>query len=156
MRVLQLNHSLILSYCAHNSMNSAVHMWLKTKALSKALTWLWSYRACKSFWFACHGGQASYFSVTEAPHNIESLRVSREETFCFFETWIPEWVSSPRSPTFQAGSFNHGTSALASSVKWLRLYRWTAAFWRPSWKIAAGSEWAGELNIFLTTIILRH
>ena len=27
-----------------------------------------------------------YLSVTEASHNIESLRVNKEETFCFFET----------------------------------------------------------------------
>ena len=31
-------------------------------------------------------GRARYLSVTEAPHNIQSLSVSREETFCFFET----------------------------------------------------------------------
>ena len=42
-------------------------------------------------------------------YNIESLWVSGEETFCFFETWKPEWGSNPRSPTFQAGSFNHCT-----------------------------------------------
>ena len=29
-------------------------------------------------------GRARYLSVTEALHNIESLRVSREETFFFF------------------------------------------------------------------------
>ena len=52
-------------------------------------------------------------SVTEAPHNIESLRVSWEETFCFFETWTPEWGSNARSPTFQAGSFNRCTRAPA-------------------------------------------
>ena len=27
----------------------------------------------------------------------------------FFETWMPERGSKPRSPTFQAGSFNHCT-----------------------------------------------
>ena len=54
-------------------------------------------------------GRARYLSVTEVPHNIESLRVSGEETFCFFETWRPEWELNPRSPTFQAGSFNHST-----------------------------------------------
>ena len=32
-------------------------------------------------------GRARYLSVTEAPHNIWSLRMSGEETFCFFETW---------------------------------------------------------------------
>ena len=50
--------------------------------------------------------------VTVAPHNIESLRVSGEETFCFFETWRPEWGSNPRSRTFQAGSFNPFTAKL--------------------------------------------
>ena len=55
-------------------------------------------------------GRARYFSVTEAPTNIEYLRVSGEETFCFFENWMPERGSKPRSPTFQAGSFNHCTS----------------------------------------------
>ena len=39
--------------------------------------------------------------VTEAPHNIESSRVSGKEIFC----WRPEWGSSPRPPTFQAGRF---------------------------------------------------
>ena len=42
---------------------------------------------------------------------LNLLRVSGEETCCFFETWRPEWGSSPRSPTFQAGSFNHCTRA---------------------------------------------
>ena len=31
--------------------------------------------------------RARDLSVTEAPHNIESSRVSGEETFCFFEGW---------------------------------------------------------------------
>ena len=52
-------------------------------------------------------GRARYLSVTEAPHNTEFLRVSRKETFCFLKTWRPEWGSNPRSPNFQAGSFNH-------------------------------------------------
>ena len=56
-------------------------------------------------------GWARYLSVTEAPPNIESLRVSGEETLCFFETWMPERGSDSRSPTFQAGSFNHYTMA---------------------------------------------
>ena len=50
-------------------------------------------------------GRARYFSVTEAPHNIASLRVSGEEQFCVFETWGPKWSSNPRSPTFQTGNF---------------------------------------------------
>ena len=37
--------------------------------------------------------------VTEAPHNTESLRVSSKETFCFFETWMPERRTNPPSPT---------------------------------------------------------
>ena len=36
-------------------------------------------------------GRARYISVTGAPQNIESSRVSEEETFCFLETWRPEW-----------------------------------------------------------------
>ena len=52
-------------------------------------------------------GRAHHLSVTEVPHNIESLRVSGEETFCHFETWRPEWGLNPRSKPFQAGSFNH-------------------------------------------------
>ena len=52
--------------------------------------------------------EARYLSVTEASHIIESLRMSREETFCFFETWRSEWGSNPWSPTFQAGSFKQG------------------------------------------------
>ena len=56
-------------------------------------------------------GRACYLSVTEAPHNIEYLRVSGEETLCSFETLRPEWGSSPRSPTFQAGNLNHCTRA---------------------------------------------
>ena len=63
---------------------------------------------------------ACYLSVTETLHNIESLRVNGEETFCFFETWRPEWGSNPRSPTFQAlaGSFNHGTKAPAHNAQY--------------------------------------
>ena len=35
----------------------------------------------------------------------------RRETFCFFETWMPEQGSNSRSPTFQECSFNHRTRA---------------------------------------------
>ena len=31
-------------------------------------------------------GRARYLSVTDAPRNTEALRVSGEETLCFFET----------------------------------------------------------------------
>ena len=50
---------------------------------------------------------------SEVPHNIDSLRVSGKETFCFFEAWRPEWGSNPRFPTFQLGSLNHRTRAPA-------------------------------------------
>ena len=60
-------------------------------------------------------GRARSLLVTEVPHNIESLRVSGEKTFVFFETWRPEWGSNTRSPTFQAGCFNHSTRAPPSS-----------------------------------------
>ena len=45
-------------------------------------------------------------SLTEAPHNIESLRVSGEDAFCFFKTWMLDRGLKQRSPTFQAGGFN--------------------------------------------------
>ena len=52
------------------------------------------------------------------------LRVSGEETFCFFETWRSERGSSPPSTTFQAGSFNHCTRVPAGrSVEiWRQIY----------------------------------
>ena len=50
-------------------------------------------------------GWARYLSVTDASNNIESLQVSGEETFCFFETCMPEQGLKSQSPTFQAGSF---------------------------------------------------
>ena len=54
--------------------------------------------------------RAHYLSATEAPHNIEYLRVSGEERFCFFETWITRaWLET----AIQAGSFNHCTRAPA-------------------------------------------
>ena len=49
-------------------------------------------------------GWARYLSVSEAPHNIESLRVSGQEKLCLFETLRPEWGSNPQPPTFKAGS----------------------------------------------------
>ena len=45
----------------------------------------------------------SSLSLCLAPHNIDYSRVSRGETFCFFETLMPESGLKPRSPTFQAG-----------------------------------------------------
>ena len=51
--------------------------------------------------------------VTEAPHNIEYLRVSRKETFRLNATECHSWGSNPRSPTFQTGSLNHWTRSPA-------------------------------------------
>ena len=50
-----------------------------------------------------HGGSPQFWIFT----------IEREETICFLETWRQEWGSNPRSPTFQAGSFNHCTRAPA-------------------------------------------
>ena len=61
-------------------------------------------------------GRAHYFSVTEASHNIDFLWESREEIFCFFETWMPERGSNPWPRTFQTGSFNHCTRAPATAI----------------------------------------
>ena len=47
---------------------------------------------------------------------MESLRLSGEETCCFFDTWRLEWGSNLRSLTFQASSFNHCTMATALHV----------------------------------------
>ena len=65
-------------------------------------------------WALTVRSRGRYLSVTEVPHNIESLQVSGVEISCFFETWRPEWGSNPRSPTFQAG-INNYTRALALS-----------------------------------------
>ena len=59
-------------------------------------------------------GRVRYLSFTEVLHNMESSRVSGEETFCFFDTWRPEWDSNPQLPIFQAGSFNHCNSTAAA------------------------------------------
>ena len=67
-------------------------------------------------------GLSQYFSVKEAPGNIESSRVSREETFCFFENWMPERGSNPRPLIFEAGSFNHCTRATAPPMDLRPLY----------------------------------
>ena len=85
--------------CAHNRLNWA-------RRTSRGWWDDWDDTALLAVW-----GRARYLSITEALHNIESLRVSGGETFCFCETWRPEWGSNPSSPIFQAGSFNHCTRA---------------------------------------------
>ena len=57
------------------------------------------------------GSTTAAYVYDKVPHNIESLRVSVEETFRLFETSRPEWASNPRSPTFKAGSLNYCTRA---------------------------------------------
>ena len=49
-----------------------------------------------------------------------------KKTF-FFETWMPELCSSPRSPTFQTGSFNHCTRGPAL----LKTHHYIIFFVRP-------------------------
>ena len=52
-----------------------------------------------------HGGSPQYWIITS----------ERRRNIFFFETWRPEWCWNPRSPTFQAGSFNHCTRPPAPS-----------------------------------------
>ena len=57
----------------------------------------------------CHCPPDTGFEIepcwsTEAAHNIQYLQLSRGETFCFFETWMPEQETNPRSLTFLAGT----------------------------------------------------
>ena len=57
-------------------------------------------------------------------HNIQYLRLNREETFCFLETWMPEQETNPRSLTFLAG-----TRAPRPSVLLLHIYIQTHCLW---------------------------
>ena len=66
-------------------------------------------------------GQVRHLSVTEAPNNIKFHEWGVKKTF-FFKTWKPESGSNPRLPTFQAGSFNHCTTAHAEPQPQNTLY----------------------------------
>ena len=60
---------------------------------------------------------STYFLVTEAPHNIESLRVSGKKTFCFFGTWFisPRTRASfPLYWSFSKNSWSRPTLRTAS------------------------------------------
>ena len=57
---------------------------------------------------------STHLSVREVLHNIQSLRVSGEETFCFFETWRPELSSNPQSQLFKQAPL---TTAPGSPLK---------------------------------------
>ena len=68
-------------------------------------------RMVKWMWWHCHRHiirNSSHGvlrpSMLTLGHTI--LNLHDWETFCLFETWRPEWGANPRSPTFQAGSFN--------------------------------------------------
>ena len=65
---------------------------------------------CLCFYFIFYCGQLSSI-MSRGILITYSLTSSRRETFCFFETWRPEWDSNSQSPTFQAGSINHFTRA---------------------------------------------
>ena len=67
-----------------------------------------------------HGGSQQYWIFMS------------ERGKCFFETWGPDWGSNPRSPNFQAGSFNHCTRAPALTVKDI-MYPNNISYWtRPN------------------------
>ena len=89
------------------------------------LTWVWadmgtSWHGYEFTWVRVDTGTrwpvfvrfAAHLSVTEAPYNIASLRVSGEEIFCFCDTWSP----NPRSPILQLGSSNRCSRAPALSA----------------------------------------
>ena len=79
----------------------------------------WNVNACKchvnvmSMWMSCRNLSSVGLRPSTLPlghegfHNIKSLWVSGEETFCIFENWMPERGTSRRPSTFQAGRFNH-------------------------------------------------
>ena len=99
-----------------NEINGFVHIWAKLgqENFPRVVSWMrWHWPPDTGFEFRTQAvwGRARYLAVTEVPHKIGSLRVSGEETFCFFEIWRPEWSLNPRSPTLQTGSFNHWTRA---------------------------------------------
>ena len=62
--------------------------------------------------------RARYLSITEAVRNIESLRVSGEETFCFFS--LKNGVQTRDIQRSKAGNFTHCTRApaLGLSQQW--------------------------------------
>ena len=95
--------------------STCVHLWAKLgqKSLLRIVRWHCPPDTRFEIGALAVWGRARYLSVTKTHHNIKSLRVRGEETFCFFEIWRPEWGSNPRSPTFQAGSFNRCTRAPA-------------------------------------------
>ena len=95
-------------------------------------------------------GRARYPSVTEAPHNIESLRMSKGETFCLFETWRSECGSNPRSPTFQEGGFNHCTrspTTVAMETAWAVISMIIYRIWAPCPKANQSSQSAIQWHV---------
>ena len=63
--------------------------------------WHWPPDTGFEIWDLAVWGWARYLSVTEVPHNIDFLRVSGQETFCFFHNL------KGRVGFFQADSCNH-------------------------------------------------
>ena len=92
-------------------------------------------------------GRARYLSVTEASQNTRSLRVSRKDTFCFLETWMPDWGSSPWFPTFQAGSFNHYTWGPAT-LRFINVFYKSALYSHP--KAGITMTMANDYHWFLS------
>ena len=122
-----------------------VQKWAKLcqECFLRMVRWMrWHWIRTPAVW-----GRARYLSVTEASHNIESLRVSGWETFCFFETSMAELGSSPLSPTFHEGSFNHCT--MQSSFprpEYVRTENW----WSPLSKCEALTQCCVNVSLALT------
>ena len=91
-------------------------------------------------------GRACYLSVTEASHNMQCLLVCGKETFCFFETLMPERGSSPRSPTFQAGSFNHCTRTPALVWYELTLVFVVMSLFSAGWQLSLLCVFTSQLS----------
>ena len=71
--------------------------WARKPPEDRKMRWHYPPDTGFEIWTSSVWGRTRYLSVTEAPHNIKSLRVSGEETFCFFKNLRPEWGSNPRS-----------------------------------------------------------
>ena len=98
-------------FCS-DEMNGVFRSHLCTYRLNRAwrITWGW--------WDEWRDALQTQNTRSEAEHATSRTRRLRTilnpyewagEKLFFFETWMPEWGSNPRSPTFQTGSFNHCT-----------------------------------------------
>ena len=90
--------------------------------------------------------QDSKVSVTEAPQNIASSRVSGEETFCFFDcSMVRIDIAACKSkwhylPTLQVSSYCLSTSHSSNRDILFLLYRLQWERVRPAWAVRDGSQ----------------